>query len=253
MGTLTNTDLSISAGVVSIKGMPSFNSADVTQCDKACPTACTPQVTVVTPVPPSAPCDCPWNFSMTVTGKPCLGLYRLGSETFPRLAIYDFQIDNGTATVAQIIASIVAQINADPYSIVSAVDTGGSHTTITLTEKDCDSDHATCGFEVAIAEAAGTVNTSTPHVDAVLSASALAREAPITPGSIFGDPQLLRCGTYCKFTFTINPLRKIPDDHLANAQLERYMKLEVWVNSADANYAADWLTPLTAEFTTCFA
>lgn len=256
--TLASDTLTISAGLITIKGFGYFNSADVIACSRSCPTACTKQVTTIVPVVPTAPCECPWNWQLVVRNEQCTHLYRIGSESIPLDRFYDYQNNNGLPTANDIIASVLAQINGDPFAIVTAAGVGGAgtYTSLVLTEKDCDSDAATCGFKAYITNNSGTVTYSggsnVAHVNAVLSASALAREAPIKPGDMFGNPQLLRCGTYCKFHFEIQNFKRIKDDHIDDARLWIDASLDVWINSADSSYNANWYTDLVAELP-CFA
>lgn len=238
----------VSDGVVSIKGLPNFNVADVVACHRECTTPCVPQVVVVTPVVPTAPCECPWTFEMVIVRRSC-GFER-SEQVLPHTYSYNYTNPSGDPpTVALIVASVVAQINSDPNSCVTAVDTGNTHTTITLTEKDCDSDKGrTCGFTVGGNSL--TQTTSTAHVNPILPLWDVQRNFPILPGSEFSNPTTAFCGSaYCRYYFKIRPAAIWKDPHVANATIERTMELELWVNRDDASFIADWDAELVAQFT----
>lgn len=242
--TLTPATVVVAAGVVSIQGLPPFLAANVVagNCYRACPAACTPQAVTITPTVPSATCACPWMWQMTVRKLPCYRTYRV-QETFDTIAEYNYVDPNGaTPTVAAIVDSIVLQINNDPSAVVTAVNNGSA--TFTLTEKDCDSENATCGFEAFFQS--GTASAVTAHGDAVLTASELGREFAILPGAFLTRPELTYCGSYCKYAFRIKPITEVNDPHLSNAVTERYLDVEIYVNSSLANFAADWETEIDA-------
>lgn len=244
---LSTSSVVVSGGVITIAGLPSFNVDDVADCYRTCTTACTPQVVVVTPVVPTAPCECPWSFDMQIRKKSC-GFERI-ADILEHNYSYNYTNPNGDPpTVALIIASVVAQINSDPNSIVTAVDTGDAHTTITLTEKDCDTANRTCGFVVTGNSL--TQSQSTAHVDAVLPIWEVQRNFPITPGSDFSNPVTAFCGSeYCKYYLHIHPINKIRDPHVANGWVEKDLEVEIWVNADLANITTDWDTELTGALT----
>lgn len=247
--TLSANTLNINAGVISILGLPSFATAAVQAggCSRTCPEACTPQVTTITPVVPTTPCECPWLYELKIVRNQCLKTFRT-HEAYPGTEPYNVQFfDSGAITVNAIVTSLLNQINANPDSTVIAagVGTPGSYTALRLTEKDCDSENATCGFTAHVTT--GTVVTGTAHVDAKLSATEVARNWPILPGSMFTRPQLAICGNYCVYTLKVNPINVLNDPHLADASVERYLELEIWVNSADPLFYTEWDTPLATE------
>lgn len=253
--TFTADTVQVNSGIVSIIGLPDFAAASVEagSCYRSCPVACTKQIVTVTPTVPSSTCECPWAWSITIEGAPCLKTYRT-HEVFPRLAIYDYVDPNGaTPTVDQIITSIVAQINSDPNSVVTAAAVGSTpnQTAFTLTEKDCDSDNASCGFNAFVQS--GTVATTggsnVAHVDAVLPASQVAREWPILPGHIFNRPEIAYCGTYCVYRFRINPVAVSKDPHLSNAEVGRFLDVEIWANSAATGFNANFDDEIVAAIT----
>ena len=236
---LATTTLVISGTTIQIQGLPAFDAADVVECSKKCPSACVPQVVVVTPVVPTAPCACPWFFEMTVIRK-SKGFRRV-SGTFERSYLYEYTNPSGDAPTPTLIAtSLVAQINADPNAPFTAVDNTGS---FTLTEKDCDSMDGTNGFEVFVNS--GTVVVSTAHVNAVLPAYEVQQYFPVLPGSEYGNPNTAFCGTYCVYHLRIKPVTESRDPHMAYAYVDREMEVELWVNNTLANFAADWDTELT--------
>lgn len=240
--TLSSTSVDVAAGVVSIEGLPAFYAADVVagSCYRVCPAACTKSIWTITPVVPSAPCECPWAYRLRIVTRICPGFGI--RDTFAASKSYDY-VDpaGGVPTVAQITASITAQINSDPTSNVVAVD---NTTTITLTEKNCDSGNGrTCGFDPY--QNSGTAVNGTPYVAPVLPADEVLMHWPILPGSEFGNPARATCGDYCKYVFEINPINRVHDPHLANAYVDRFLRVEIWVNSDDATFAANWDTPMT--------
>lgn len=235
--------VTVDAGVVTIQGIKPFLVADVVSCNRSCTTACVPQVVVVTPVVPSSPCECPWTFDMTIRKINC-GFDRV-NQIWSHTYHYNYTNPSGDApTAALIIASVVAQINNDPNSPVVAVDTGNTHTTITLTEKDCNSENPRrCGFQVMGNSL--TQTTSTAHVDAILPAWEVKRTFPILPGDAFAQPDNASCGSdYCRYYIKIQSNTGRLDPHLANAVVTDYRELELYVNRADASFLADWDTPL---------
>ena len=243
--------MNISGGLIYIQGVPPFAPANVstTGCFGECPQACVPQVVTVTPTIPSATCECPWGWQLTIEKLPCIDTFRV-TETFAQFQYYDYQDPNGaTPTVNAIITSIVLQVNSNPSSIVTATPVGspGSYTAFTLTEKDCDTDNRTCGFNAFIASGtiAVTGGSNAAHQRAVLSAAELAREFPITPGQFLMKPETAFCGSYCKFSFTIDPIARSNDPHLAWAKVDRTVRYEIYVNSSLANFETDFYDVLT--------
>lgn len=242
---LSASSVVVSGGVITIAGLPSFNADDVVDCYRTCTTACTPQVTTVTPVVPSAPCECPWSFDMQIRKKSC-GFERV-ADILEHNYSYNYTNPNGDPpTVALIVVSVVAQINSDPNAIVTAVNNGNA--TITLTEKDCDTANRTCGFVVTGNSL--TQTTGTAHVDAVLPIWEVQRNFPIVSGSDFSNPATAFCGSeYCKYYLHIHPINKIRDPHVANGWVEKDLEVEIWVNADLANITTDWDTELTGALT----
>lgn len=240
---LSASTLTITGSTVQIQGLPAFDVADVVECEKTCPTACVPQVVLITPVVPSAPCACPWFFEMTVVRK-SKGFRRV-SGTHERTYLYEYTNPSGDPPTAALIAtSLTAQINSDPNAPFTATDGGG---TITLTEKDCDSMDGTRGFNVYVNS--GTVSVSTPHTSPILPAYEVQQYFPVLPGSQFGNPNTAFCGTYCRYYLRIKPISTSRDPHLFFGWVEREMEVEIWVNNEVANFAADWDAELTGALT----
>lgn len=230
---------------VTIMGLPPFLVSSVESCYKACSTPCVPQVFTITPVPPDTTCECPWMWEMAIVKKQC-------TATFGSMEVYpgyqDIQVlgtGGAIPTVAQIVVSAVAQINGNPDSPVTAVNNGNA--TITLTEKACSGDYASCGFSVF--GTSMTIVATTPHTAAVLSSEQVMREWPITPGSFFQRPNTALCGTYCRYYLKINPINKVNDVDLVNATVDRYLEVEIYVNNMLPTFAADFDTPLLAAVT----
>jgi hypothetical protein len=243
---LTADSVNVASGVVTIQGLPPFLAVNAQNAFKQCTTACTPQSIRITPTIPSATCECPWLWTLKIVKKACTTTYRV-QETFESAIEYNFGDPNGAPlTVNAIVTSIVAQINGNSDSIVTALAIGapGAYTAFSITEKDCDSSDASCGFEYFVNS--GTYSNETLHVAPILNFSELAREFAILPGDIFGNPQLARNGNYCLYGFRINPIRQVNDPHLADALADRYLDVNIYVNSDLANFAADWDTPLLA-------
>ena len=247
--TLTADSVNVASGVVTIQGLPPFLATSTSNCYKQCTTVCTEQVVTITPTIPSATCECPWLWTLQIVKKACTTTYRV-QETFESSTEYNFGDPNGAPlTVNAIVTSMLAQINGNDDSIITAVGVGapGSYTAFTITEKDCDSDLATCGFEYFVNS--GTFSAITAHVAPILNRSQLAREFAILPGSMFSDPQLARGASYCVYGFRINPIRQVNDPHLADALTDRYLDVEIYVDNTLATFAADWDTPLLAAVT----
>ncbi len=245
INSLATGTVTVSGGAVSIPSLGiSFPVDAVESCYRSCTTACTPQVTTVTPLVPAAPCECPWTFEMVITRIHCN--FERSWQIFEHNYTYNYVNPSGDApTAALISASITAQINADPNSPVTAVDNTG---TVTLTEKDCDTQNGTCGFRVS-----GNVTqvTGTAHVDAILPLYEIQREFPNIPGFDFGyNPQTAFCAnTYCVYYFKVKPYSEIHDPHVSNAYVSKYREFRLFVRSDLANITTDWDTELTGALT----
>lgn len=245
--TLNADSLNVAGGIMSIAGLEPFAVANVVTagCFGACPAACTPQEVTITPTVPSATCECPWMWDITIRQLPCSDYLR-ATHVLPAAArTYNYVDPNeSTPTVDAIIASVVAQINGDPYAIVTAVDNADG--TFTITEKNCDSGvDRTCGFSAFVTS--GDLVVDDAHSGAVLSAEEIHREFPILPGHVLATPtQLAFCGNYCKYRFKIKPVEEVADYHGANVYNHRYLEVEIYVNKLAATFAADWNTPITA-------
>lgn len=243
--------VNVNAGVISIKGLPSFTAAEVSaaSCGRACKTACVPQAVTLTPTVPSTTCECPWLWELKVVKLPCTKTYR-SWEIFTHTENYNYTDESGAAlTVNGIVTSIVAQINANPDSVVTAaaVGTAGSYTAFTLTEKDCDGQLATCGFDAFITS--GAASAPTAHVGAILSDDEIAREFPIQEMGFMSRPELAYCGSYCKYVFTIDPVDRKADVAMPNGMIEVKLRVEIFVNKDLANFLTDWDTPLATALT----
>lgn len=263
LNTLTADTLTIAAGVVTIEGLPSFESANVVagECFRTCPSACVKQVVLITPTLPSATCECPWQWELILRTKRCADRQAHPQDLFGNPKQYLYGNPNATLTVTDICENIASFINQDFTSPVVAtlVGTPGSYTAIILEEKDCDGRNATCGYEVnvnagTIAYTGATGGTPTPavaHTSAVLSPSQIKRANPILPHHIMTDSDLAHCSTYCVYQFKVKPMSEVNHTHLHDVSVERYQTFEIWVDNTLANLIADWDTPLIAELP-CF-
>lgn len=241
---LSSGTVTVSGSTVSIPSMGiTFDTGDVVNCNRTCTTACTPQVVTVTPVIPTAPCECPWTFELILRRLSC-GFER-AQDVFEKSYVFNYLSPTGDLpTAANICTSIYNQIMTDPNRIVTVVNNG---TTLTLTERDCDSIDRTCGFAVY---GNVTVSVGTAHVDAILPIWEVQRNFPVIPGSEFGNPTTAFCGTtYCKYYFHIKPYSTVRHTHISNAYVSREMELEIWVRSDLANITTDWDTELTGVLT----
>lgn len=244
--TLAADSISISGDIVSIKGLPDFDRTliEAGSCYRSCATPCVPQRIRITPTVPSSTCACPYLWEIVIRKLPCIGTYRL-QETFVSGQTYNYVDPNqGTPTVTAIVQSIVRQINSNPDSVVTAIQVGadGSATAFDLVEKDCDGETASCGFSAY--PQSGTITTSggsnAAHVAPILSASEMAREFAILPGQQGTSPDLAFCGEYCVFVARIFPITEVHDPHLMNAKVDRYLDVQIFVNTLAANFDADW-------------
>lgn len=214
-------------GEICIEGYGCIPPGNVTNCYLQCPQNCVPQVTQVTVVIPQS-CECPYEWCVTITGKPCLWSYEV-QQTFGSRKVYCFQDPSGgTPTAAQVAAGIAANINADPFAVVTATAVGA---VITLTEKDCNS---TCGFE-AFTDS-GAVVSVTPHQDGILTSIQLAKLFPIQWGHAGARPSLAYCGPYCAFCFTIKENCAVQDIDQANAYNCYEREVCFYINQNAANF-----------------
>lgn len=241
----------VAGGVLTIKGLPPIDIDTIVSCTKQCPSSCTPQVITITPTLPASPCECPYEWELKVKRKICYN----GRTDYDSIrdSMYSFSDPSGaTPTVNDIISSFLVEIGSDPYAIVTVagVGTEGSWTGITLTEKNCDTDPRTCGFQVFFPS--GTQITSVPHVSAKLLADDTLRLFGVQPGS-FGERQnVALCGVYCVYTFEVDPLGQTRDQNFDNAWVIRKGSFEVYVNSSLVNYVTDFETEMAATGLTCF-
>lgn len=242
----------VSGGILTIKGLPPINIDNITNCTKQCPTACTKQVTTITPTIPASPCECPYEWELKVKREICYN----GRTDYDAIrdSFYSFSDPSGaTPTVNDIISSLLVEINSDPYAIVTAAGVGseGSWTAITLTEKNCDTDPRTCGFKVYFPS--GTQTTGTAHVSAKLLADDMLREWGVQPGSFGERPNTALCGVYCRYTIDVDPSGTTRDQNFDNAYVQRKMQVVIDVNSSLANYATDFETEMADSGLACFA
>lgn len=223
-----------------------FDTADVEAIFRDCPAPCTKQVIDILPIVPSTPCECPWTWQMQIERNACYTNSAYYTELFNRIsAMFSYRDPSGdTPTPADISTEVVRQINLHQDRIVDATLVGGD--TIRLTERDCDSDHATCGFKV-FADSA-TVTVVAGHANAVLNAAEINRLFPILPGHIFSRPNIAYCGSLCRYYFRINPVTRVKDPHLMNAYVDRFLELEIFVNQDLADFSANWDATLAATF-----
>jgi hypothetical protein len=231
--TLITTDAT--SGLVFIEGYGgAIDPAAVTECFLQCPVACTPQVSTVQVVIPTT-CECPYEWGLTIKVKPRLTSYEV-QQTFGKSLFYGWSDPaGGTPTAVQTAAGVVANINADPFSPVSAVNLGGG--LIQLTEKNCDYITGTAGFSAYTDS--GTVLTPTPHVEAILSAGQLNKLFPIQPGMFGAAPKLTFCGTYCQVHLVIKGNGNIQDIDMSSTFSDYVQEVDIYVNNTDAvAYAA---------------
>jgi hypothetical protein len=233
---------------IRVPGAPpvSFDSGDVVECSRTCAADCTPGVWSVTPIVPVEPCNCPFEFTLILKPIPCPGQVGLvGEGNFNGgFGQYSVNLPSGvTPTVAQIVVSIVEQVNSDPYRFVTAAAVGGTgtETSFTLTERNCDIEYSsgfmrrTCGVRVLVNS--GTIVNSTPHVSSVYSANDAFRDFPVGHGQFGVRSDLTACGAYCKYYFRIVPTRATAPAHMLNhGYVTREMELEFVVNSSDTNF-----------------
>jgi hypothetical protein len=227
--------------------LPAFDQADVvaTSCFKACPSACTLQETEIEVALPESTCECPWQWTLKVETVGCTDRVYQPTDIWGNMRQYAYGEEGVALTVANIISNIVAQVNADPYSPVTAAANGGG-TGIILTEKDCSSAQKTCGFEVAVPPG-NTVTVNTAHTDAVLGAVEIARLFPILPGMECNDPILPRGAKWCLYKFTVRTSSQLRDPHLHDvAVTTRETTYEIYVDNTLATFAANWDTEILA-------
>lgn len=250
INSLTPDTVVIDNGIVTIQGLPPFSVESVVpgRCERICPEPCTPQVVDITVTVPSATCECPWAWELGIRRGQCLYTYNSDQVITPEI-IYDYRDPAGaTPTVNAIVDNVVAHINGNPDSVVSAAPIGaeGSRTGIRLTEKNCqEGERRSCGYSVRFTS--GSVAVVTAHAGPVLSAEELGREWPILPGHFLNKPQLAYCGEYCKYVFRIDPISRVNDPHLANAHTDRYLDVEIFVRRDLPNFLTDWDGVLTGE------
>jgi hypothetical protein len=162
-------------------------------------------------------------------------------QTFGSSKVYCFQDPaGGTPTAAQVAAGIAANLNADPFAVVTATSVGA---VITLTEKDCNS---TCGFQ-AFTDS-GSVVSITQHQDGVLTSIQLAKLFPIQWGFAGARPSIAYCGPYCVFCFTIKENCAVQDISQANAYNCYEREVCFYINQNAPNFQA-FIDALLAAFT----
>lgn len=245
----------VAGGIVSfpgLAGMPPVTVTAVESCNRYCTTACTAQVTTVTPTVPTTPCECPWTYYLTIRMRGDLS--EQTNKVFGRTGTYDYTDPSGAVpTVNAIIVGMVAQINGDPYSQVTAapVGTAGSYTAITLTEDDCsgNTEASTTGFSVTITQ--GTQSTNTPALPA-LNYWAVKRVFMEKPGYFAGIQEApLENSNYCLYTMRVD-LGLSAGPHMANERADRYAEFQFYVrNDGTNNFKLGWDTPF-ATAVTCF-
>lgn len=248
---LTTSTVTVAAGVVTIDGLLPFESSGVllSNCQRLCTTACTLQITTVTPTVPSAPCECPYVWEMAIIMNGCS--FDSTNRFFPDTKFYNYVDPTGALpTVNNIVASVVAQINANTYSKVTAAAVGsvGSYTAITLTEKDCGTTiNGTCGFTVTFSS--GTQATGTAHLEPTLGPVQMGREFAILPGYEFMQPAALVVpgATYCKYYLKVRPMGAVYDPHVINADTTPWIEYELYVRSDLSNFFSAWDTKLANE------
>lgn len=240
---LSATTLQIVTGVsITIEGYAPFNPLDVVSCDQQCSATCTAQVDTITVVVPDS-CECPWTWEMKIEYLPRLTSYRT-QETFYDSKIYTYTDPNGAVPVnTDIVTAIVNDINNDPYSQVTAADSGGG--VFTITENDCDTDDGTRGFNTYVNS--GTIANTQAHIAGVLSYAEMFKLFPIKPGS-FGSMQTLpNNSTYCAYYFEINEQGQKRDIDMADVPVHNRREVIFYVDNTLATYAADWETDIVAE------
>lgn len=238
----TKTVIAVTGGV-DIMNYGTILSDDVVNAYCECPSDCVAQETEVTVIIPDS-CECPYEWGLTIVGKPCLGTYEV-QTTFGKKSFYGYQDPSGaTPTAAATATAIIANINADPFAIVTAASGGAG--VIVLTEKDCS---VTCGFS-AYTES-GTIVENTAHSDAVLDAEEMSRLFPTQWGSIGNMGSKSKCGTYCVWHFVLRSTTPdIQDIDMSSTYSTYEREVYFYVNNSNsADYITHWHTEMSAAFT----
>jgi hypothetical protein len=236
--------VTVSGGKVFIEGYGGIlDPAAVVSCFDQCPAACVPEVQTVQVVIPTT-CECPYEWGLTIKAHPRLQDYSV-QQTFGKSLFYGWSDPaGGTPTATQTAAGVVANINADPFSPVTAVDLGAG--LIQLTEKNCDYVTGTAGFRAYTDS--GTVITVTAHVEAKLSAGYLNKLFPIQPGFFGATPKLTTCGTYCLYKFVLRGSGNIQDIDMSSTFSDYEQEVELYVNNTNAVTYAAFHAALAAQF-----
>lgn len=182
------------ATFIEFKGYGRIDLADVVNADICCGSTCTAQQDTVTIVIPES-CECPYEPLVTIQGKQG-DMQSIYGGPFQKYEQYSgLNADGTTPTAAQAVTTIVASINANPYSLVTATDGAGD--TIVITEKDCSKSKGFTTYVIG-----GTVVTDTAHVNETLQTTDMAKLFPINWGMQGSTPELpIRGGCYCKWYF----------------------------------------------------
>ena len=212
-----------------ISGYGEILSVNVLDCTITCEDDCVPKiVTVAVDIPTS--CECPYEWSLTIECKP--NLTGEVQNTFSTRRLYTYMdpaggtpTDNATAT------QVVADINADPNTCVTA--TVSPAGTIRLTAKDCTHDFSAY-------TSAGVVTIVTPFTRQLIDADYFAKLFPIQPGAFGARPKLTYCGSYCIYHLKIRSTNDTQDISAANHYNGYEREVYFVVNTDDANYTAMW-------------
>lgn len=234
LNTLTLTTAKVDGTQLFIEGYGGIldNTSMILQATRTCSTPCTPQETEVTVVIPSS-CECPYEWGLTIKSFPRPSSYEV-QQTFGKSIFYGYQDPaGGTPTAADTATAVAANINADPFSPVTAVAVGA---VITLTEKSCDYITGTNGFGAYTDS--GNVVITTAHVEEVLSPGQMSKIFPILPGQFGANPTRPNGGTYCKMTFVLRGDRNIQDIDMSSTYSAYEQAVDIYVNNNDPNWAA---------------
>jgi len=243
-------------GTIYIKGFGSFTGADVCNCYKSCPADATPKVVRVEVNIPVT-CECPDAWDLIIVCKPDLYEYETNT-TYEDTRLYEYHSPDGAALVASTVAAgIVDQINADPHTCVTAVQTDAAG----LPDATGDYVQLTSGtnnfgitqnFDV-YAPKSNSITIVQEFVRVRLSSYDLSKIFPIKVAAFGSAPKLPTCGTYCKYHFVIKKccVCDTPSDAYDIDTDRQYMAHEIEVNfyvdnSNSANFEAFWDNELAA-------
>lgn len=198
---LTADAVKLVGGILHISGEPPLAATNVKNCNLACAGTGTARVVTICASIPET-CECPFVWSVVVKHHPDLTQYDTDDVVQNwNDKIYEFAKPDGSApTALEVAAGIVAQINADPSSPVTAAAVecveGEGNTGIQLTGK-------TNGLTFDAYTVYGTVTVTTAGSPDVLTEKYMQKLFPITHGKFGEIPPSTFCGNYCLLSATI--------------------------------------------------